>query len=127
MNHGSDTIGPDLVGRVRGLLPQLAAELIDRVAIPSVSEPGFAAAREAWSAAWSAETMTIGAGGSIRMVSSRQQAVPNGDILTVGTTDGFATIHGPNERVLLDEFEKARLAKADLSGRLAIASGGGKH
>jgi len=37
----------------------------------------------------------------------------------VGATDGFANIHGPNERVLLDEFEKATLAIADLFGRLA--------
>jgi cysteinylglycine-S-conjugate dipeptidase len=44
VNHGSDTIDPDLVGRVRGLMPQLTAELIDLVAIPSISEPGFAAA-----------------------------------------------------------------------------------
>jgi hypothetical protein len=42
VNHGSDTIDPDLVGRVRGLMPQLTAELIDLVAIPSISEPGFA-------------------------------------------------------------------------------------
>jgi acetylornithine deacetylase/succinyl-diaminopimelate desuccinylase-like protein len=43
----------------------------------------------------------------------------------VGTADGYANIHGPNERVLLDEFEKATLAEADLLGRLAAAYGGG--
>jgi hypothetical protein len=72
VNHGSYTIDPDLAGRVQGLIPQLAAELIDLAAIPSVSEPGFAAAREAWSAAWGAETVTIGAGGSTPLVSSLQ-------------------------------------------------------
>jgi len=45
----------------------------------------------------------------------------------MGTTDGFATIRGPNGRVLLDEFEQATLAEADLFGRLAAASGGGNH
>jgi len=95
--------------------------------MPSVSGPGFAAAREAWSAAWRPETATIGAGGSIPLMSSLQQAVPDADILMVGTTDGFANIHGPNERVLLDESEKATLAEADPFGRLAAASGGGKH
>lgn len=82
---------------------------------------------EAWSAAWGAETVTIGAGGSVPLVSSLQQAVPDADILMAGTIDGFANIHGPNERVLLDEFEKVTLAEADLFGRLAAAHGGGRH
>jgi cysteinylglycine-S-conjugate dipeptidase len=88
------------------------------------SSPAYDAAREAWSAAWAAPTVTIGAGGSIPLVSALQQAVPDAEILLVGTTDGFANIHGPNERVLLDEFEKATLAEADLFGRLATAHGG---
>jgi cysteinylglycine-S-conjugate dipeptidase len=91
------------------------------------SSAAYDAAREAWSAACGAETVTIGAGGSIPLVSSLQPAVPDADILMVGTIDGFANIHGPNERVLLDEFEKATLAEADLFGRLAAAHGGGKH
>ena len=91
------------------------------------SSAAYDAALEAWSAAWSAETVTIGAGGSIPLVSSLQQAVPDADILMVGTIDGFANIHGPNERVLLDEFEKVTLAEADLFGRLAALHGRGKH
>ena len=39
---------------------------------------------------------------------------------------GFANMHGPNERVLPDDLEKAALAEADLFGGLA-ACGGGKH
>ena len=85
------------------------------------SSTAYEAARAAWSAAWGAETVTIGAGGSIPLVSSLQQAVPDAEMLLVGTADGFANIHGPNERVLLDEFEKATLAEADLFGRLAAA------
>ena len=87
----------------------------------------YEAARQAWSAAWGAPTVTIGAGGSIPLVSALAQAVPDADILMVGTTDGFANIHGPNERVLLEEFEKATLAEADLLGRLAAAYGGGRR
>jgi acetylornithine deacetylase/succinyl-diaminopimelate desuccinylase-like protein len=87
----------------------------------------YEAAREAWSAAWGAPTVTIGAGGSIPLVSALAQAVPDADILMVGTTDGFANIHGPNERVLLEEFEKATLAEANLFGRLAAAYGGGRR
>jgi cysteinylglycine-S-conjugate dipeptidase len=89
------------------------------------SSTAYDAAKAAWSAAWGAETVTIGAGGSIPLVSALQQAVPGADILLAGTTDGFANIHGPNERVLLDEFEKATLAEADLLGRLAAAYGDG--
>jgi acetylornithine deacetylase/succinyl-diaminopimelate desuccinylase-like protein len=50
-------------------------------------------------------------------------------MLLIGTTDGFANIHAPNERVLLDEFEKAVLAEAELfrefAGR-ASGDGGGR-
>jgi len=80
------------------------------------SSPAYEAARAARSAAWGAPTVTIGAGGSIPLVSSLQEAAPD--------ADGFANIHAPNERVLLDEFEKATLAEADLLGRLAAAYGG---
>jgi acetylornithine deacetylase/succinyl-diaminopimelate desuccinylase-like protein len=85
----------------------------------STDSASYAAAAAAWSAAWGAETVTAGSGGSIPLVSSLHQAVPGADILLGGATDGFANIHGPNERVLLDEFEKTTLAIADLFGRLA--------
>jgi cysteinylglycine-S-conjugate dipeptidase len=40
-------------------------------------------------------------------------------MLLFGTTDGFANIHAPNERVIVDEFEKAVLAEAELFGLYA--------
>jgi len=86
------------------------------------SSVGFEAASAAWSDAWGAETVTAGAGGSIPLVSALSQAVPTADILLGGATDGFANIHGPNERVLLDEFEKTTLAIADFFGRFAAMS-----
>jgi acetylornithine deacetylase/succinyl-diaminopimelate desuccinylase-like protein len=89
------------------------------------ASPAYAAARQAWSAAWGADVVLAGAGGSIPLVSSLARAAPNADILLVGATDGYANIHGPNERVLLDEFAKATLAEADLLGRLAAAAPGG--
>ena len=48
-----------------------------------------------------------------------QQAAPDAEMLLFGTTDGFANIHAPNERVLLDEFENAVAAEADFFGRYA--------
>lgn len=86
------------------------------------SSPVYALADAAWSEAWGgADTVTVGAGGSIPLVRSLHEAAPEAEILLVGATDGYANIHGPNERVLLDEMEKATLAFADLFGRLADA------
>jgi len=83
------------------------------------TSPVYQAAQEAWAAAWGTEAVFAGSGGSIPLVNALSRAVPTADILLAGTTDGYANIHGPNERVLLDEFEKAILAEADLLGRLA--------
>lgn len=40
----------------------------------------------------------------------------------MGTTDGYSNIHAPNERVLIDEFEKATQAVAGFFGRYAAAN-----
>jgi acetylornithine deacetylase/succinyl-diaminopimelate desuccinylase-like protein len=63
--------------------------------------------------------VTVGSGGSIPLVNSLQQAAPDADMLLVGTTDGYANIHAPDERVLLDELEKAIVAEAEFFGRFA--------
>jgi acetylornithine deacetylase/succinyl-diaminopimelate desuccinylase-like protein len=85
------------------------------------SGPAYDAARAALGAAWGSTTMTIATGGSIPLVSALSEAVPGAEILLFGTTDGFANIHAPNERVLVDEFEKAVLAEAEFLGRYAAA------
>jgi acetylornithine deacetylase/succinyl-diaminopimelate desuccinylase-like protein len=90
------------------------------------SSPAYTAARQAWADAWGAETLMAGAGGSIPLVASLAQAVPTADILLIGTTDGYSNIHGPNERVLIDEFTRTTLAEADLMGRLASLTPGGQ-
>jgi acetylornithine deacetylase/succinyl-diaminopimelate desuccinylase-like protein len=81
--------------------------------------PAYQAARAAWAQAWGAEVMMAGSGGSIPIVSALAGALPDAEALLVGTTDGYANIHGPNERVLLDEFEKAIVAEAEFFGRYA--------
>ena len=83
--------------------------------------PAYAAARAAWSQAWGAEVVQAGSGGSIPIVSALAGALPDAEALLVGTTDGYANIHGPNERVLLSEFEHAVVAEADFLGRYAEA------
>ncbi len=85
------------------------------------SGPAYDAARAALASAWGADTVFVATGGSIPLVSALSEAAPNAEILMFGTTDGFANIHAPNERVLLDEFEKAVLAEAEFFGRYAAS------
>ena len=58
-----------------------------------------------------------GAGRDRRLDPARERAAarrcPDAEIILFGTTDGFANIHAPNERVLVDEFEKAVVAEAE--------------
>ncbi len=91
----------------------------------TTSGPAYEAARAALASAWGGETVSFASGGSIPLVSALQEAVPAAEMLLLGTTDGFANIHAPNERVLLDEFEKATLAEAEFFGRYAEAAHAG--
>lgn len=86
--------------------------------------PAYSAARDAWAKAYGADVVLAGSGGSIPIVSALAGALPGAEALLVGTTDGYANIHGPNERVLLDEFERATIAEADFLGRYAEAFAG---
>jgi acetylornithine deacetylase/succinyl-diaminopimelate desuccinylase-like protein len=47
------------------------------------------------------------------------EGVPEASMFVFGATDSFANIHGPNERVLVDEWHKATLAEALFFGELA--------
>jgi cysteinylglycine-S-conjugate dipeptidase len=84
--------------------------------------PAYTAARAAWTDAYGTEALLAGSGGSIPIVSALAGAMPDAEALLVGTTDGYANIHGPNERVLLDEFERATIAVAGFLGRYAEAA-----
>jgi acetylornithine deacetylase/succinyl-diaminopimelate desuccinylase-like protein len=88
----------------------------------STSGPAYEAARAALASAWGGETVSFASGGSIPLVSALQEAVPRAEMLLLGTTDGFANIHAPNERVLIDEFEKAVVAEAEFFERYAATS-----
>jgi acetylornithine deacetylase/succinyl-diaminopimelate desuccinylase-like protein len=90
----------------------------------ATSGPAYEAARAALASAWGGETVSFASGGSIPLVSALQEAAPDAEMLLIGTTDGFANIHAPNERVLIDEFEKAVAAEAEFFGRYAAAAGG---
>jgi acetylornithine deacetylase/succinyl-diaminopimelate desuccinylase-like protein len=81
--------------------------------------PAYAAARDVWSQSWGTDVLLAGSGGSIPIVSALAGALPDAEALLVGTTDGYANIHGPNERVLFDEFKKATVAEAAFFGEYA--------
>jgi acetylornithine deacetylase/succinyl-diaminopimelate desuccinylase-like protein len=85
--------------------------------------PAYAAASEALAHAWGSETVSVATGGSIPLVNALQEAAPDAEMLLLGTTDGFANIHAPNERVMVDEFEKAVLAEADFFGLYSETTG----
>ena len=81
--------------------------------------PAYEAARAAFETVWGSEPSFVATGGSIPLVSALQEAAPDAEILLLGTTDGFANIHAPNERVVLDEFEKAVAVETEFFSRLA--------
>jgi cysteinylglycine-S-conjugate dipeptidase len=91
----------------------------------STSGPAYEAARAALASAWATEPVFVATGGSIPLVNALQEAAPEAEILLLGTTDGFANIHAPNERVLVDEFEKAVRAEAEFFGEYAARAGAG--
>jgi cysteinylglycine-S-conjugate dipeptidase len=113
-----------LIAHLEGLRPY-GVELVVHAAetgqgfAAATGGPAYEAARTALAEAWGADTVTFATGGSIPLVSALQAAVPDAEMLLLGTTDGFANIHAPNERVLIDEFEKAVSAEAAFFGEFA--------
>jgi acetylornithine deacetylase/succinyl-diaminopimelate desuccinylase-like protein len=83
--------------------------------------PAYTAARAAMEAVWGTAPSFAATGGSIPLVNALSAAVPEAEILLLGTTDGYANIHAPNERVLLDEFERAVAVEAAFFARFAEA------
>ncbi len=85
------------------------------------SGPAYAAAAAAVEVAWGAAPSFAATGGSIPLVNALHAAVPDAEILLLGATDGYANIHAPNERVLLDELEKSVAVEAEFFATFAAA------
>jgi acetylornithine deacetylase/succinyl-diaminopimelate desuccinylase-like protein len=85
----------------------------------ATSGPAYEAARTAMAAAWGSEPVSAAGGGSIPLVNALQAAAPDAEVLLVGATDGYANIHAPDERVMLDELEKSIVAEAAFFGEYA--------
>ena len=119
-----------LIEHLEGLRPfgiplEVEAGEIGKGFAAKTSGAGYKAARAALAAAWGSQPVTVATGGSIPLVNALQEAAPDAEILLLGTTDGFANIHAPNERVVLDEFEKAVIAEAEFFRRFADAAATG--
>ena len=83
------------------------------------SGPAYAAARAAFTDAWTVEPVEIGVGGSIEFVPAFARAFPDAEILITGVEDPDSRAHGANESLHLADFERACLAEVLLLTRLA--------
>jgi acetylornithine deacetylase/succinyl-diaminopimelate desuccinylase-like protein len=81
--------------------------------------PVYAAARQAMSEAWGAETVDMGAGGSIPLVPMLAETFPGIAVLMLGPSDELAAAHSVNESLALEELERGAVAEALLFERLA--------
>ncbi|WP_255672956.1 M20/M25/M40 family metallo-hydrolase [Glycomyces amatae] len=84
--------------------------------------PAYRAMQRAMGAAWGTEVVEMASGGSIPLVNALAAAHPDAEILMFGAEDGECGLHGPNERVLLDEVEKTVLAEAAFFDEYAKAA-----
>ena len=89
------------------------------------SGPAWDAMVAAMTDAWGAGTVEIATGGAIPLVKALSDGVPDAAMFVFGSTDSFANIHGPNERVLVEEWEKALLAETLFFHELAERWRGG--
>jgi len=69
--------------------------------------------------AWGVPPVQIATGGAIPLVKAMSDSVPEATVFVLGACDSFANIHGPDERLLVDEWEKAILAEALFLGAYA--------
>ena len=74
--------------------------------------PAYDAFRAGFAAAWGADTIDIGVGGSIPFVAAFSEQYPDAAILLTGVGDHLSRAHGPNESQDLDELRRGALAEA---------------
>lgn len=74
--------------------------------------PARGAVNRAMARAFGRAPREIGQGGSIPLVASLARLFPEAEILLYGAEDDHASIHAPNERVVLDELRRVITAEA---------------
>lgn len=88
------------------------------------SGPVFDAMREALRDAYGRDAVEAGVGGSIPLVSSLREAVPQAAIILFGAQDTEARIHAPNESLDLGELRRSILTEALFLHKVAARSSG---
>ncbi|RJP34782.1 MAG: dipeptidase [Actinobacteria bacterium] len=81
--------------------------------------PGYAAAKRAMHEVYGKESVLMGQGGSIPLISNLAAIAPRAEIVLWGAEDTAAAIHSPDESVDLAELERCILAEALLLQYLA--------
>ena len=92
--------------------------------VVSTQGPAYAAARRALRNAYGKDSVEIGIGGSIPLVSILHQLEPDAELLLFGAQDPWARIHAPNESVDLAELERSVLAEVLFIAEYAETRGG---
>jgi acetylornithine deacetylase/succinyl-diaminopimelate desuccinylase-like protein len=81
--------------------------------------PGYKSAKRAMREAYGKESVLMGEGGSIPLISNLAAVAPQAEIILWGAEDTNAAIHSPNESVDLEELERCILSEALLLQFLA--------
>jgi cysteinylglycine-S-conjugate dipeptidase len=89
------------------------------------SGPAWGAMVAATSEAWGTDTVEIATGGAIPLVKAMSDGAPDAAMFVFGAADSFANIHGPDERVLLQEWENALVAETVFFQEYANRATGG--
>ena len=74
--------------------------------------PGYTAARRAMRAAYGKDSVLMGQGGSIPLISNLATAAPQAEIILWGAEDTAAAIHSADESVDLAELERCIISEA---------------
>ena len=101
-----------LITHLRGLRPfgielEVTAGETGNGFAAALDGAGYQAASRALATAWGRPTGAMASGGSIPLAMAFQEADPEAEILLFGATDGYANIHGPNERALISEIKNS--------------------
>ncbi|WP_345728822.1 M20/M25/M40 family metallo-hydrolase [Cryptosporangium minutisporangium] len=81
--------------------------------------PAARAARAALATAWGRASILQADGGSVPFAGALQRGPRPPEVLLFGVQDALSGLHGPDERVLLDELARGVRAEAELLGRLS--------
>lgn len=92
--------------------------------VADTSGPVYEAMWEAMHAAYDADPVEVGSGGSIPLVAVLREVAPKATIVLCGAQDTAAAIHAPDESVDLTELRNAITAQALFVRNLADGRGG---